>query len=84
MNWDQIIGNWKDWRGKVKEQWAELTDDDLATIRGQRDRLVSLLQQKCGYAKGPAEKALNEFMNGLEHRRTVAGVLMPLERDSEE
>ncbi len=64
MNWDQIE-NWKEWRGKVKQQWDALTDDDLATIRGQRERLVNLLQEKCGYQKGPAEKALNEFMNGL-------------------
>ncbi len=64
MNWDQIE-NWKEWRGKVKQQWDSLTDDDLATIRGQREKLVILLQEKCGYQKGPAEKALNEFMNGL-------------------
>lgn len=65
MSWDQITSNWKDWRHKVKQQWADLTDEDLATIRGQRERLVVLLQEKCGYQKGPAEKALNEFMNGI-------------------
>lgn len=66
MNWDQIVGNWKESRLRIKEQWSELTDDDVAMIRGQRDRLVKLLQEKCGYAKGPAERALNEFMNGLD------------------
>jgi uncharacterized protein YjbJ (UPF0337 family) len=66
MNWDQIAGNWRESRLRIKERWTELTDDDVATIRGQRDRLVNLLQEKCGYAKGPAEKALNEFMNELE------------------
>lgn len=66
MNWDQIVGTWKESRLRIKEQWSELTDDDVAMIRGQRDRLVNLLQEKCGYAKGPAERALNEFMNGLD------------------
>ena len=66
MSWDQIIGSWTDGRLRIKERWSELTDVDVATIRGQRDRLVGLLQEKCGYAKGPAEKALNEFLNGLD------------------
>lgn len=66
MTWDQITGNWKEWRRRAKEQWVELTDDELATVRGQRDQMVSLLQEKYGYAKGPAERALNEFLNGLE------------------
>lgn len=67
MNWDQITGNWKETRLRIKEQWSELTDEDVASIRGQRDRLVNLLQDKCGLSKGPAERALNEFMNGLDH-----------------
>ena len=29
MNWDRIEGNWKQFKGKVKEQWGKLTDDDL-------------------------------------------------------
>lgn len=66
MSWDQITSNWREGRLRIKERWPELTDDDVASIRGQRDRLVGLLQEKCGLAKGPAEKALNEFMNGLE------------------
>lgn len=66
MNWEKIIGNWREGRLRIKERWSELNDDDVASIRGQRDRLVNLLQEKCGYTKGPAEKALNEFMRGLD------------------
>ena len=66
MNWEQVTSNWRDSRHKIKEQWGDLTDDDLSTIRGQRDRLVNLLQERCGFAKGPAERALNEFLNGLK------------------
>src|SRR5690349_15918974 len=37
MNWDRIEGNWKQFTGKVKEKWGDLTDDDLTTINGRRD-----------------------------------------------
>jgi CsbD-like len=37
MAWDQMEGNWKQFKGKVKEQWGKLTDDDLDVIAGKRD-----------------------------------------------
>ena len=66
MNWDQIAGNWKQFKGKVKEKWGKLTDDDLTTIAGKRDQLAGLLQQKYGYAKEQAEQELTEFSNALK------------------
>ena len=42
MNWDQITGDWKQFKGKVKEKWGKLTDDDLTTIAGKRDQLAGL------------------------------------------
>src|SRR4051812_30302553 len=39
MNWDRIAGNWKQFAGKAKEQWAKLSDDDWTTIAGKRDQL---------------------------------------------
>ena len=39
MDWDRIQGNWKQFVGRLKEQWGKLTDDDLAAINGRRDRL---------------------------------------------
>ena len=41
MNSDQIEGNWKQFSGKVKEKWGELTDDDLTRIAGKKDQLVA-------------------------------------------
>ena len=66
MNWDQIAGDWKQFKGKVKEKWGKLTDDDLTTIAGKRDQLAGLLQQRYGYGKDQAEKELHEFANALE------------------
>jgi|GEM_PF-1337791 len=43
MNWDRIEGNWKQAKGKIKEQWGKLTDDHLDTIGGKRDQLVGII-----------------------------------------
>ncbi len=39
MNWDHVERMWKQTKGKVKEKWNKLTDDDLKFIDGRRDRL---------------------------------------------
>ncbi len=59
MNWDQVEGTWKQMKGKVKEQWGRLTDDDLDTVAGKRDQLVGLLQKKYGWSKEQAERELS-------------------------
>jgi uncharacterized protein YjbJ (UPF0337 family) len=61
MNWDTVKGDWKQFRGKVKEQWGKLTDDDLDRIEGKRDQLVGAVQKRYGVAKEEAEKQLNDF-----------------------
>ena len=55
MNNDVLQGNWKQLRGRVKEWWGELTDDDLDRIEGNRDQLVGALQKRYGWAKDKAE-----------------------------
>jgi uncharacterized protein YjbJ (UPF0337 family) len=61
MNWDTVKGQWKQFRGKVKEQWGKLTDDDLDRIEGKRDQLLGAVQQRYGVAREEAEKQLREF-----------------------
>jgi len=61
MNWDQVKGKWTQFTGQVREQWGKLTDDDVATINGQKDQLVGKLQERYGYAKEQAEKEVNDF-----------------------
>jgi uncharacterized protein YjbJ (UPF0337 family) len=65
MNWDQISGNWKQFKGKVKEKWGKLTDDDLTTIGGKKDQLAGKLQERYGYQKAQAERELDEFARTL-------------------
>ncbi|MDR3632875.1 MAG: CsbD family protein [Isosphaeraceae bacterium] len=67
MNWDQVAGEWKQFRGHVKEKWGKLTDDELTTIAGKRDQLAGLLQEKYGYAKDHAEMEIDRFAKALKH-----------------
>ncbi len=65
MNWDRIAGNWKQFRGKVKSKWGELTDDELDVIEGDRDILVGKLQERYGMARDEAEQAVASFERDL-------------------
>lgn len=61
MNSDQMAGQWKELKGKVKAQWGKLTDDDLQVIDGRREQLVGVLQKHYGMAKEEVEKQVNDF-----------------------
>ena len=62
MNWDQIEGNWKEFKGKAKEKWGEITDDELDQAEGKRDQLVGLVQQKYGKAREEAEREVDAWI----------------------
>lgn len=66
MNWDQVQGNWKELKGKVKERWGKLTDDDLMVVKGKRDQISGVLQQRYGYAKEKAEMEIDNFIKELK------------------
>lgn len=61
MNKDQTEGNWKQFKGRVKEKWGKLTDDDLTVVEGKRDQLVGKIQERYGYKKEEAEKELKAW-----------------------
>ncbi len=61
MNWNQIEGNWKQLKGRVKLRWGKLTDDQLDKIAGNRDQLVGKIQEIYGVTKDEAEKRLTDW-----------------------
>ena len=61
MNWDTVKGDWKQFKGKVKEAWGKLTDDELDVIAGQRDQLVGAIQKRYGIAREEAESQVQKF-----------------------
>lgn len=65
MNKDTLKGEWKQLKGKVKERWGDLTDDDLTKIEGQRDQLVGRVQERYGVAKERAAEQVSEFERSL-------------------
>jgi uncharacterized protein YjbJ (UPF0337 family) len=65
MNWDRVEGNWKQFKGKARQQWGKLTDDDLDVIEGKRTELSGKLQARYGYAKDEAEKNIDTWLNSV-------------------
>ena len=65
MNWEQIEGKWDRLRGKVKEKWGKLTDDELDVIAGKRDQLVGALKEAYGLEKERAEREIDTWASRL-------------------
>lgn len=66
MNDDILKGKWNQFKGQVKRQWGELTDDDLNTIEGTRDEIMGLMQERYGWERSRAESEWNDFVRNLE------------------
>jgi uncharacterized protein YjbJ (UPF0337 family) len=65
MDWNRVEGNWKQFKGQVKEQWGKLTDDDLDQINGRRDQLEGKLQERYGYAKDRVRSDVDNWVDNL-------------------
>jgi uncharacterized protein YjbJ (UPF0337 family) len=65
MNWDRIEGQWKQFKGKVQEQWGELTDDEFDQIAGKREQLVGRIQKHYGIAQDEAERQVRDWEGRL-------------------
>jgi uncharacterized protein YjbJ (UPF0337 family) len=61
MNWDQIKGKWKQFKGNAQQQWGKLTEDDLQIIDGKREELVGRIQERYGIAREEADRQVKEF-----------------------
>jgi uncharacterized protein YjbJ (UPF0337 family) len=65
MNWDQLEGNWRQFKGSVKQKWGKLTDNDIEYIAGKREKFAGKLQERYGMSKEEAEKKADEWMTAL-------------------
>lgn len=61
MNWDRIQGNWLEFKGKLRERYGELTDDDIEAAKGSQEQLVGLIQRTYGKTKEDAERELDRL-----------------------
>ena len=65
MNKDIIQGNWHEIKGKLKQQWGKLTDDEINQMEGNYDELTGILQKQYGYRKDEVKKEIESFINGF-------------------
>jgi len=72
MDGDRISGEWKQIKGKVKEKWGKLTDDDLTVIDGRSDQLIGRLQERYGLAQDAARKEYEGWKKAHELRDKAA------------
>lgn len=66
MNRDVLVGQWKQLKGKVKQQWGRLTDDELDQVNGRYDELAGLIQERYGYSRDEASNELDMFLRNLD------------------
>lgn len=66
MNRQELEGNWKKLKGRAREKWGELTDDDLDRVEGKADRLIGTIQERYGKTKDAAAEEVADFLDALE------------------
>jgi uncharacterized protein YjbJ (UPF0337 family) len=62
MNWDQTEVNWTQFKGKVRNNWVKLTDEDITRIAGRRSELAGRLRARYGFAKAEADREIEAWM----------------------
>ncbi len=65
MNWDQIAGKWKQYKGDVQMKWGKLSGDDMDQVDGNREKLIGKIQERYGKNKEEAQKEVDDYINGL-------------------
>lgn len=67
MNKDIFEGKWEEIKGKIKQSWGWMTDDDLKQIEGNQQEIYGKLQKHYGYDKERAKKVVEDFRDQLKH-----------------
>ena len=65
MDWNVIEGNWRQVKGKIREKWGDLTDDDLDKIAGKREQLEGKIQERYGISRDAVKKEIDDWMKTL-------------------
>ena len=62
MNWDRVEGNWMQFKGRARQQWGKLTDDDMELVKGKRTELAGRIQERYGVARDQAEREIDSWL----------------------
>ena len=63
----EIKGDWNITKGKLKEKWGALTDNDLQYAEGKQDELIGRIQKRTGETRAAVEKAVKEFNSACDY-----------------
>lgn len=67
--WDQVKGNWKQFKGTVQERWGELTNDEVDEVAGEREQLEGKIQARYGVTKQEARRQVDEWLAELRTKQ---------------
>lgn len=73
MNKDILQGEWTQLKGKIREKWGKLTENDLTEINGKREQLIGKLQKAYGFTREKIEHELAEWEKSNQRERAYSG-----------
>ena len=73
MNDDILKGKWAQLKGRVKEQWGKLTDDEIDQLDGRKDQLVGKVQERYGIAKDEASRQVDTWLRDIDKTPSSTG-----------
>lgn len=65
---EQMKGNWKQFKGKIRQAWGDITDDELDKLQGKREQLVGRLMERSGKQRAEIEKRVDDISRETEYR----------------
>ncbi len=69
MNRDTLKGQWMQVKGKVRQQWGKLTDDEVDQMQGNAELLIGKIQERYGQERAQAEREVERWLNDMEQRK---------------
>lgn len=62
MNWDIVEGKWNQVKGSIRQKWGKITDSEIETIAGEKDKFLGLIQERYGKRRDEAERELDDWL----------------------
>lgn len=72
MNWSNIESGWNDFKANAKQQWAKLTDEQIAGTMGKREQLSSRVQEAYSLSKEDAERQISDWQSKQVEKQAPA------------
>lgn len=64
----KMEGSWKQFKGRIKEAWGSLTDDEMDRMEGKRDQLEGLIEEKTGESREKIRREIDRLSSESKYR----------------